>query len=56
MFPVVLSDGETEKRFAVSQFPAYFLIGRDGRIVTAYLSDPPSDAQIEAELAKTDEQ
>ncbi len=54
-FPVILSDGETEKRFAVSQFPSYFLVGRDGRIVSAHLTDPPTDAQIEAELAKKDE-
>lgn len=54
-FPVVLSDGETEKRFVVSQFPSYFLVGRDGKIVSAYMSDPPTDAQIEAELRKTDE-
>lgn len=54
-FPVVLSDGEAERRFAVSQFPAYFLVGRDGKVVFAHLTDPPTDAQIEAELAKKDE-
>ncbi len=54
-FPVVLSNGETEKRFAVSQFPAYFLVGRDGKVVFAHLTDLPTDAQIEAELAKKNE-
>ncbi len=55
-FPVVLSDGEAEKRFAVAQFPECFLVGRDGKIVLAHLTDPPTDDQIVAELAKKEEQ
>ncbi len=55
-FPVVLSDGEAEKRFAVAQFSECFLVGRDGKIVLAHLTDPPTDDQIVAELAKKEEQ
>ncbi|MCA9131305.1 MAG: redoxin family protein [Planctomycetales bacterium] len=54
-FPVVLSDGETEKRFAVSQLPSYFLVGRNGTVISANMPDPPTDAEIEVELAKKEE-
>ena len=51
-FPVVLDDGKTEKSFAVTQYPTYFLVGRDGKIVSAFQSSPPSEEAIEAELEK----
>jgi len=49
-FPILVDDGQTEKAFAVSQLPTYFLVGRDGKVKAGYLSTLPSEAQIEAEL------
>jgi thiol-disulfide isomerase/thioredoxin len=50
-FAVVTDDdGKTERRFAVSQYPAYFLIGRDGLVKSSLGSTCPTESQIEAEL------
>jgi thiol-disulfide isomerase/thioredoxin len=49
-FPTIVDDGQTEKAFAVSQLPTYFLVGRDGKVKAGYLSTLPTEAQIEAEL------
>ena len=56
-FPIVLDDdGEIERQFAVSQYPTYFLVGRDGKLKTGFQSAPPTESQIEAELDNEDEQ
>ncbi len=52
-FPVLLDDGETAARFAVSQLPTYFLIGRDGNVREGFGPSLPTVATIEAELEKS---
>ncbi|MES2794300.1 MAG: TlpA disulfide reductase family protein [Planctomycetota bacterium] len=52
-FPIVVDDGETERRFAVSAFPTYYLVGRDGKVSIGFENSPPTAEQIEAELKKT---
>lgn len=52
---VVLDDGDTSKRFALTQMPAAFLIDRDGRVAAKYvgMADRENmDANIRALLAE----
>jgi thiol-disulfide isomerase/thioredoxin len=49
-FPIVLDDGGTEKRYAVTQYPTYFLVDRRGNVMFAAHSTPPSEAMISAAL------
>jgi thiol-disulfide isomerase/thioredoxin len=51
-FPVIIDNGNTAKSYAVSAYPTYFLVGRNGKVVLGFENEPPTAEQIEAELGK----
>lgn len=48
--PVALDTGETARRYGVRGIPAYFLIGKDGKLASGLLYAPPTEAEIEVLL------
>jgi len=46
-FPFMLDAGKTAESYGVSSNPTYFLISREGKVVSGYDTVPPSDEMIE---------
>ena len=38
-FPIAIDDGQTCERFCITDSPSYFLINRDGKIVSSQYAD-----------------
>jgi thiol-disulfide isomerase/thioredoxin len=51
-FPVTVDNGQTAKRYFVTEWPTYFLINKTGRVSWGFSPDLPTERQIEEELSK----
>jgi thiol-disulfide isomerase/thioredoxin len=49
-FPVVVDDDTSVNRYAVSGWPTYFLVDRQGKVTLGFLDTLPTNEQIEALL------
>ncbi len=45
-FPIVVDTGQTAKAFGVTQFPSYFLLDSEGKVVESFANRPPTEATI----------
>jgi thiol-disulfide isomerase/thioredoxin len=51
-FPVVVDTDRTAERFAVTSYPTYFLLDRQGKLAWGFEHSPPTDSLIEELLAR----
>ena len=45
--PVAIDQGETAKRYAISAWPTYFLIDKNGKVISGFSQEPPKESQID---------
>jgi thiol-disulfide isomerase/thioredoxin len=51
-YPIAIDKGDTLSRYAINEWPTYFLIDQAGNIVWGLTKEPPTDKQIEELLPK----
>lgn len=51
-FPVLIDSGKTAAQYPIGGWPTYFLLDKAGNVVYGPSNDPPSEAEVEKQLAK----
>ena len=51
-YPIAVDKGDTASRYAINEWPTYFLIDQAGKVVWGLTKEPPTDMQIEVLLPK----
>jgi thiol-disulfide isomerase/thioredoxin len=51
-YPIAIDKGDTANRYAINEWPTYFLVNQAGEIVWGLTKEPPTDKQIEELLRK----